>query len=451
MKCPVCELTDIADDTDFCPQCSWEFVRWLTDISQGEKDKYNKRLEIARQNWQNLQALKKQAEQQSESIASEKPEAPKQNESGPVTASEKDDTLYSEKREVPELKRDPFETVEEFRERIRSHAPVPAGTATLAKEKYNIETGKFPLEVLWDDRVKDVERIPPAESELHVIAERDLARAIYEVGPKCRLFIKLGIEGEKVVADTIELSAKKEILPVTVPEIKEGEWTDLVTGMEFIYVPGGTFMMGDIFGDGRDDEKPVHEVQLDGFCMGKYQVTQGQWKKVMGNNPSYFKKGDDYPVESVSWDDAQEFIKKLTGMNNGKYNFRLPAEAEWEYAARSGGKKERYAGGDDIDAVAWYGKNSGESTHPVGKKTPNGLGIYDMSGNVWEWCQDWSGSYPADSFTNPTGADTGSFRVLRGGSRSHDAWHCRTALRHWFVPDRRLTFNGFRLVLLPGQ
>ncbi len=308
MKCPVCELTDIADDTDFCPQCSWEFVRWLTDISQGEKDKYNKRLEIARQNWQSLQAL---TEQQSERIVSEKPEAPKQNESGPVTASEMHDTLYSEKRAVPELKRDPFETVEEFRERIRSHAPVPAGTATLIKEKYDIETGKFPLEVLWDDRVKDVKRIPPAESELYVIAERDLARAIYEAGPKCRLFIK----GEKIVADTIELSAKKEILPV---EIKGGAWTDLVTGMEFIYVPEGTFMMGDIFGDGHDDEKPVHKVQLDGFYMGKYQVTQGQWKKVMRNNPSNFQKGDYYPVESVPWDDAQEFIKKLTGMNNGK-------------------------------------------------------------------------------------------------------------------------------------
>ncbi len=225
--------------------------------------------------------------------------------------------------------------------------------------------------------------------------------------------------------------------------------TEPITGMEFIYVPEGTFMMGDIFGDGHDNEKPVHKVQLDGFCMGKYQVTQGQWKKVMGNNPSYFQKGDDYPAESVSWDNAQEFIKKLTRMNNGKYNFRLPTEAEWEYAARSGGKKEKYAGGDDIDAVAWYEKNSAKSTHPVGKKTPNGLGIYDMSGNVWEWCQDWYGSYSADFFTNLTGA--GSHRVLRGGSWRFAAWNCRSAGRGRIVPRIKSWYIGFRLVLLPGQ
>ncbi|MBF0155081.1 MAG: formylglycine-generating enzyme family protein, partial [Magnetococcales bacterium] len=115
--------------------------------------------------------------------------------------------------------------------------------------------------------------------------------------------------------------------------------------------------------------------------------TQGQWQKVMGNNPAYFKRGDDYPVEQVSWDDVQQFIKKINEMS--KNHYRLPTEAEWEYACRSGGKAERYAGGDDLDALAWYVQNSDEVSHPVGQKLPNGLGLHDMCGNVWEWCEDW--------------------------------------------------------------
>ena len=153
-----------------------------------------------------------------------------------------------------------------------------------------------------------------------------------------------------------------------------------------------------------------------GFWIGKYTVTQGQWQKVMGNNPSGFKKGDNYPVETVSWDDAKEFIRKLNGKSG--YTFRLPTEAEWEYAARSGGKAEKYAGGNDIDAVAWYVANSGRSTHPVGTKAPNGLGIYDMSGNVWQWCED---KYDAEAYkkhqrNNPISSSGGSLKVLRGGS-----------------------------------
>ncbi|RLC01476.1 MAG: sulfatase-modifying factor protein, partial [Deltaproteobacteria bacterium] len=227
----------------------------------------------------------------------------------------------------------------------------------------------------------------------------------------------------------------------------ENVWTDPVTGMEFIKVPGGSFMMGDTFGDGDDDEKPVHEVRLDEFYIGKYPVTQGQWEKVMGSNPSRFQKGGDYPVEKVSWDDTQKFIKKLTQMNDGRYGFRLPSEAEWEYAARSGGRKERYAGGDDIDAVAWYDDNSDDSTHPVGRKAPNGLGIHDMSGNVWEWCGDWYGDYPSVSVKNPKSPDTGSRRVLRGGCWYYGAGFCRSANRGWYSPDGRFYFLGLRLAL----
>ena len=221
-------------------------------------------------------------------------------------------------------------------------------------------------------------------------------------------------------------------------------FTDPITGMEFVYVPGGKFMMGSILDILFYKENPVHEVTLDGFYIGKYPVTQGQWKKVMRNNFSEFDRGADHPAENMSWDYVQDFIKVLISKNKGRYQFRLPTEAEWEYAARSGGKKEMYAGGDDFDAVAWSGQNSGETTHPVGKKLPNGLGLYDMSGNVAEWCQDWFGDYPSESVANPKGPSTSSFRVLRGGSYMHPSL-CRSSARDYTAPYNRCGWCGFRL------
>ena len=180
--------------------------------------------------------------------------------------------------------------------------------------------------------------------------------------------------------------------------------------------------------------------------MGKYEVTQSLWQVVMGSNPSKFK-GDDLPVEQVSWNDCQEFIGKLNGLTGKK--FRLPTEAEWEYAAR-GGKKSRgyqYSGSSNISDVAWYDGNSGSKTHPVGKKQANELGIYDMSGNVWEWCQDWYGSYVSTSQTNPSGANSGSYRVYRGGSWYNDAMRCRSSFRYPGGPGYRRDYLGLRLVL----
>ncbi len=162
--------------------------------------------------------------------------------------------------------------------------------------------------------------------------------------------------------------------------------------MEFVLVKGGCFEMGDTFGDGADDEKPTYEACLKDFYLGKYEITQGQWKRVMGANPSNFKESDDHPVETVSWNEAQEFIRRLNQMS-GK-NFRLPTEGEWEYAARSGGKREKWAGTSnetELQDYAWFGSNSGSRTHPVGQKRPNGLGLYDMSGNVSDWVGDWYG------------------------------------------------------------
>ena len=156
-------------------------------------------------------------------------------------------------------------------------------------------------------------------------------------------------------------------------------WRDSKTNIEFVWVPGGCYEMG--CGSWTKDcvkqELPVHEVCVDGFWLGKYEVTQGQWKQFMRSNNSKFNWGDSYPMETVSWDEAQKFIKVLNDQQNGKYQFRLPTEAEWEYAARSGGKPEMFAGGNDVKTVAWNRANSRDATHPVGRKAPNGLGIYD--------------------------------------------------------------------------
>jgi formylglycine-generating enzyme required for sulfatase activity len=188
----------------------------------------------------------------------------------------------------------------------------------------------------------------------------------------------------------------------------------------------------------------VHEVCIDDFYMGKYEVTQGQYQAITGSNPSHFK-GSDRPVEKVSWNDARDYIRKLN-QRSGK-TYRLPTEAEWEYAARSGGRSEKYAGGDSVDAVAWHSGNSGSQTHPVGQKRPNGLGLFDMSGNVWEWCRDWyeSGYYGKSPKDNPQGPSGGSYRVNRGGGWYYGPGDVRSANRCRDSPDARNGNLGFRL------
>ena len=216
-----------------------------------------------------------------------------------------------------------------------------------------------------------------------------------------------------------------------------------------VYVSGGTFTMGATSEQGSgayNDEKPVHSVTLSSFYICKYEVTQALWNAVMGSNPSNWK-GDDLPVETVSRDDCQTFIRKLNALT-GK-NFRLPTEAEWEFAARGGNNSRgyKYAGSNNIETVAWYQGNSGNKTHVVGTKSPNELGLYDMSGNVWEWCQDWYGSYSSASQTNPTGASSGSDRVLRGGDWFTIARCSRSSNRINGTPDNCGSIRGLRLVL----
>jgi formylglycine-generating enzyme required for sulfatase activity len=211
---------------------------------------------------------------------------------------------------------------------------------------------------------------------------------------------------------------------------------------EFVPVPAGEFMMGS--NSGGSDEKPRHRVRITKrFEMGKFEVTQAQWKAAMGANPSNFKV-DDRPVETVSWNDAQEFLKRLNAMNDG-YRYRLPTEAEWEYAARAGSAADTVA---DLDAVAWYSGNSGRETHPVGRKRANAWGLYDMLGNVWEWCADWYGEnyYSSSPVDDPQGPASGSMHVLRGGSWSDYPGYVRPSYRLWSVPDDRVLDIGFRLV-----
>ena len=228
---------------------------------------------------------------------------------------------------------------------------------------------------------------------------------------------------------------------ITIP-VKDGISIDMVR------VEAGTFTMGATaeMKIPWDDEKPTHRVTLtNDYYIGKYEVTQALWKAVMGNNPSSFK-GDNLPVEEVSWDDCQDFISKLNRIT-GK-TFRLPTEAEWEYAARGGNKSRgyQYSGSSNLSDVAWYKDNSGSKTHAVGTKQPNELGIYDMCGNVWEWCQDWYGKYSSSSQVNPTGATSGSSRVNRGGCLINDARDCRSSCRGNNTPGGR-GYLGLRLVL----
>jgi len=222
-------------------------------------------------------------------------------------------------------------------------------------------------------------------------------------------------------------------------------------GMEFVLIKPGSFMMGSApepFRPSDRNETPQHRVVISRpFYLGRYEVTQAQWEAVMGNDPSQFK-GRDHPVENVSWNDAQEFIRRLNA-REGHARYRLPTEAEWEYAARAG-SGAYYAAGDDEGALSrheWYDGNSGETTHPVGQKLPNAWGLHDMGGNVVERVQDWyDKEYYANSpETDPKGPADGSYRVLRGGSWAHDVVICRPAMRAYDSLDDRYDYVGFRL------
>ena len=219
---------------------------------------------------------------------------------------------------------------------------------------------------------------------------------------------------------------------------------------EMVRVEGGTFRMGattEQEDDADSDEKPVHSVTLSSYYIGKTEVTQALWQAVMGSTPLDIQ-GDDRPVELVSWNDCQEFIQKLNRLTGR--NFRLPTEAEWEFACRGGNNSRgyKYSGSNNLGNVAWYDANSGGQTHPVGTKAPNELGIYDMSGNVWEWCNDWFADYSANSQSDPIGPQSGSDRVSRGGGSTNSDCECRSSVRNADGDPTDCSYDlGLRLAL----
>lgn len=236
--------------------------------------------------------------------------------------------------------------------------------------------------------------------------------------------------------------------------------TFTVNGVTFnmIRVEGGTFTMGATAEQQSpgDDEKPTHRVTLSSYMIGKTEVTQELWQAVMGkslqqivneNGWSTYGVGNNYPMYDISWNDCQDFVRKLNALTG--QSFRLPTEAEWEFAARGGTKSKgyQYSGSNTLGDVAWYTDNSGSKTHPVATKSPNELGIYDMSGNVWEWCQDWHGSYSSSAQTNPQGPSSGYSRVFRGGCWANFARGCRSADRYFYDPADSTCKLGLRLAL----
>jgi formylglycine-generating enzyme required for sulfatase activity len=322
---------------------------------------------------------------------------------------------------------------------------------------------------------------------------KDASVRILNIGPKFhqgielepgRYHVEVSTPGYKLEKEWIEVASGKDkhlnvhLVKIT-PDIadpKEKAFTNSI-GMRFVYIEPGTFMMGSPPSEvGRDKDETQHQVTLTkGFYLAITEVTQGQWQKVMGNNPSYFKHcGDKCPVESVSWVDCQAFIQQLNQWEKTD-KYRLPTEAEWEYACRAGSKTELYTGSMEVlgennapalDKIGWYGGNSCAEyegafdcttwterqyacprcgTHPVAGKKPNAWGLHDMLGNVWEWCHDWHKESVSGPVTDPTGPFSGEFRVCRGGSWDTFAVGCRAATRDCDAPDYKDDLIGFRV------
>ena len=253
------------------------------------------------------------------------------------------------------------------------------------------------------------------------------------------------VEQAKAAAEAAAEAERKKAEAAAVAAEERRKIVDaLVAGNDFVRLPPGEFRMGSKSSEASNNERRVTKVRISqGFWLGKYEVTQAEWQAVMGTNPAQFSGcGPTCPVENVSWVDVQEFIGKLNAAAGGN-RYRLPTEAEWEYAARAGTSGDRYG---NLDAIAWYKDNSGGRTHPVGQKAPNAWGLYDMLGNVYEWVGDWYGPYPGGSVTDPRGPGSGSYRVVRGGSWGGDARYCRASNRSNDSPGDRATVLGFRLL-----
>lgn len=347
----------------------------------------------------------------------------------------------------------------------------PKDVARVVKEMYNVDYVLFTnLQVLehsssYDDfRVLLTSQLLSTETQKNErVAYQEMKSDISDIPNACATLLG-NLLGEQLIPQTSSPQAPSVQFQQPQQPYQSGPQNyveqHLGLNMEMVYVEGGTFQMGATSEQsGHDsDEVPVHSVTLDSYYIAATEVTQAQWQAVMGSTihqqaskTGYQVRsvGSDYPMYYVSWEDAQAFCRELSNITGKTYC--LPTEAQWEYAARGGNKSRtnQYAGSFSVDAVAWYESNSGSSPHPVGKLRPNELGLYDMSGNLMEWCSDWYGSYPSSSQFNPVGPSSGSYRVLRGGGWYNSAGACRVAYRYSNSPSSRYDHYGFRVVCFP--
>ncbi|MDO9228980.1 MAG: SUMF1/EgtB/PvdO family nonheme iron enzyme, partial [Syntrophales bacterium] len=346
----------------------------------------------------------------------------------------------------------------------KSSVTIPSGKAIVGRDKSSVSTAAAADDLDDENRKLEAEhRLLLEERALFAKKKKALEEKRQQIAEERERFLteqkaeRLAAEKRLPAEETTTLAMAKRPSP---PE-DAGIFTSPTTGAKFVLIPAGTFMMGSPSDEtGRElynfwapgGNETQHQVTISKpFYMQATEVTQGQWQKVMGNNPSGFKYcGENCPVESVSWNDVQEFIRKLN-QTEGTDKYRLPTEAQWEYSARAGTTTRFYTEDSDKDLsrAAWYEYNSGGKTHPVGQKTPNAWSLYDMHGNVWEWVQDWNGDYPDGSVTDPEGPREGllsSFRVYRGGAWSNRASYNRSAEREAYFPTALYTDLGFRLV-----
>ncbi len=260
---------------------------------------------------------------------------------------------------------------------------------------------------------------------------------------------ELDVTIARLIEQKKNLEKKVNELEETSAQSNPQTWKDPLLGIDFVWIPKGCFQMGDRLNAGDQDERPAHKVCLDGFYMGQFEVTQTQYVKIMRKNPSAMKAGNSYPVELVSWKAVHVFLSRLNKLS--QKNMRLPTEAEWEYAARSGNKRYKFAGSDSANEVAWSQLNDASIINKVGLKKPNDFGLYDMSGNVSEWCSDWYSSsyYSQSDFNNPAGPNSGSHKVFRGGHFQSFSTQLRVSNRGKGTPHIKLPFVGFRLAFTP--
>lgn len=352
-----------------------------------------------------------------------------------------------------ELKpKDRFQTVAEF---VKAATLQDSEKTAIFQEP--IEIDKTVVEQVEEIKQKPIstpkptpkQETPPKKEEKQTLPTKKQNRTPIFVGIGVFLLFVIGFG---IYTLFLLPKQKNEQLINYIPKEKQKneQLTDSLQDIEknMVYVEGGSFMMGS--NEGEADEKPIHKVTLSSFKVSKYEVTQAQWKAIMGNNPSKLAGCDNCPVENVSWNNIQVFLEKLNQLT-GK-NYRLPTEAEWEYAARGGNKSKgyKYAGSNSLGNVAWYIDNGGSKTHPVGQKQSNELGLYDMSGNVWEWCQDWYDSEyyeKSKNLTNPINNSKTDYRILRGGSSWDSTIVCRSVGRYNFIPSSRFNSIGFRICL----